>query len=408
MKLEIPCVLLLAASLTAACGKKDQAAPAPSPTPSPEASGASGASGANAAPAPAPAPAAGAVDPAVLAAAKKVAAECTWNEDGYYESSCPARQAWDERSFEQKDAASLVAVLADSTKGLTGLAAQALYQETWLADDKALQEKVFAVAAALPKDSKGGAANKLGRIIGFFDYGKTGLFDKAKAIEDNAEAPEALRIGIANWILAGNPESGPAYDLTRDAAKSGATPGLKTAGLVALSAAYEKHATDEMCALWLDALPSQDDKAGAIIASHLTNGDLQVMNMNEAFPYNWAMIHSDENKCPPATVDAALALIEKRIKDGSAKDSWWVSSLEGPAKSTNATPAQKQKAIELAKKYADNAKLGGYERGQAMEALIAMDAPTAKALATKYAADKDDSLKSAADRVQKKLAEAKP
>ncbi len=400
------------AALAAACGKdKSTASPAPASA-SASASGISAAKPAPAAPTPAPsAPAAvtGGVDATVMAAAKKVAAECTWEDDGYFESSCPAKQAWDAIDFKADHAATLVAILEDKTTGMQQLASEAMYRQTeWFAEDKALEERILAVAGALPADAKGGTANKLGRVIGFCNLAKTGLFDKAKALVERADANEALRVGIVNWMLAGNQDSEPAYALTRDQATKGATPAIKVAALVALSAAYKTHATDEMCALWLDALPKLDDGPGAMIAAHLTNGDLQVNNQNEAFPYNWAMISSDDDTCPPATVDAALAAIDKRVAAGTAKDAWWVSALAGPSKSKNATPAQKAKAVEIAKKYVDNARYGGYQRGNALEALVELDAKAAKAIADKHIKDPDDSLQRAAGRVYEKVGAARP
>jgi hypothetical protein len=336
-----------------------------------------------------------------------VAADCKWNEAGYFES-CDARTAFETQKLERRHAMSLVALLEEKTPQMMSIAAQAMYREDWYREDKALQERIFTVAEKLPADLKGGVANKLGRTIGFFKLGKTGLLDRAKALALKGEAHEALRVGLANWLLAGNQDSESVYELTRDLATKGATPGIQIAALVALSAAYNHHATDEMCKLWIDALPKLDDKQASMIASHLTKGDLQVNNQNEAFPYNWAMISSDTNKCPAETVDAALDLIEKRVDEGTAKDYGWTTSLKGPHASKNATPEQKKKAIEIAKKYADNTRYGGYQRGQAIDLLVELDPATARTLAETYKADKDTSLKSATERVQKKLAEAKP
>ncbi|MCW5808394.1 MAG: hypothetical protein KIT31_38950 [Deltaproteobacteria bacterium] len=398
------------ASLTA-CGSKDKdpekKEDKPKDTP------AAGSSEAKAEPAKKPAEAEPApkkdpaVDAALVAAAKKVAAECKWIEDQAYFESCDARTAWEGQRLEARHAATLLSLLEEKTPQMMHLASHAFYREDWYREDKALQERIFAVAEALPADLKGGTANKIGRTIGFFKLDKTGLTDRAKALAEKADANEALRIGLANWLLAGNQESEPLYELTRDLATKGATPGIQVAALVALSAAYNHHATDEMCKLWLEALPRLDDRPAAMIASHLTKGDLQVNNQNDAFPYNWAMISSDDNKCSAETVDSALKLIEKRVDDGTATDYWWTSALKGPHVSKNATPAHKKKAIEIAKKYSANAKYGGYQRGQAIDLLVDLDPPTAKALADKYKDDKDASLKSAAERVTKRLAEAK-
>jgi len=389
-------IIALSASL-AGCNKdKDKAKPAETPAAEP----------AKAAAATAPTPAkTETADTKVVDAAKKVAADCKWNDDGYYDSNCAARQAFAQLNMDKSSGAALVSILEDKSPGMQYLAADVLYSHAeWLADDKALQERVLAVAATLPKDGKGGTANKLGRAIGFFHLDKTGLFDKAKAIVDTADAPEPLRVGIVNWLLAGNPESEPAYQLVRDQATKG-TPAIKIAALVGLSGAYNKHATDEMCKLWIDALPTLPDEPGSLVAAHLTNGDLQVFNENEAFPYNWAMISSDDNKCPPAMVDAALKLVDKQVTANKAGGltSWWGAALKGPAKSKNATDAQKKLAVEIAKKYVDNAKYGGYQRGNVLESLVDMDAAVAKSLADKYANDKDSSLKSAAERTHKKL-----
>jgi hypothetical protein len=104
-------------------------------------------------------------------------------------------------------------------------------------------------------------------------------------------------------------------------------------------------------------------------------------------------------------VDAALKYVATRVGDGKAPGSWWTGGLRGPSKSKNATPEQKQAAIDIAKAYADNTKYGGYQRGEAVELLAEIDPPTGKTYADKYADDKD--LKDAAARAHKKL-EKKP
>ena len=388
MHRNLPTIAFVLAASLGGCKKKD--APKSDSTPA-------------AAEAPKAAP--GAIDAKIVAAAKKVTTDCKWNEEGYYPYDCPAKQAWDQQHFDKDAAPTLVSLLADKSPGVQWLAASSLYHDAWLVGNKDLQDKVLAAAAALPKDLKGGTANMLGRTIGFADVPKTGLFDKVKSIVENPNANEALRVGIVNWLLAGNQDSEPVYALTRDQAQNGASPAIKIAALVALSAAYNKHDTAEMCKLWLDALPSLEDKQAAIIAAHLTNGDLQVNNQNDAFPYNWAMISSDNNKCAPEVVDAAIKDIAKRIADGKAEDYWWTTAIKGLGRSKNATDAQKQQAVALAKQYAENAKLPSYQRGEAIEVLVDIDPATAKSLADKYAADKD--LKDAAGRVQKKLAEKK-
>jgi hypothetical protein len=381
--------LFIALTLLAAC-KKHEATPAPTATPEPGKATEPGAT-----------PAAAAAPDGVMAAAKKAADGCPLQEGYYFSYDCEAKKDWIAIRFEAKHAASLVAVLEQPNAGIQNLASDAMMSNAgWFSGDKALQERIFAFANKLPKTAVGGTANKLGRVIGFFDYGKTGLFDKAKAIVDNAEANENLRVGITNWILPGNQKSDPAYQLTLAQAKQTASPKLRNAALVALSAGYAAHA-DEICPLWIEALEKLDDRVGAMVASHLTIGDLQVNNQNEAFPYNWAMISSDENRCPEATVDSALDLIDKRIA-GGAKDSWWVSALRGPAKAKNATPGQKQKAAAIALKLVNDSKRSAYERGNALEMVAANDPANGKVLAEKLVADKD--MKSAAERVLKTLA----
>ncbi|MEO8698457.1 MAG: hypothetical protein ABI867_00405 [Kofleriaceae bacterium] len=351
-------------------------------------------------PAPAGTPAAPAAD-GVMAAAKKAAAGCELQEGYYFKYDCEGKKDWSAFRFEAKHAASLVAVLEEPNAGLQNMASnQMMSNADWFANDKAMQERILAIATKIPKDAKGGTGNQLGRAIGFFNLEKTGLFDKAKAIVENPEANEGLRIGIVNWVLPGNQKNDAAYQLTLAQAKQTAEPKLRTAALVALSAGYAAHAAD-ICPIWLDSLEKLDDRPGAMIASHLTIGDLQVNNQHEAFPYNWAMISSDDNRCPDATVDAALDIIDKRMTAG-VQDSWWVTALKGPAKAKNATAGHKQKATAIATKYFNNSKNSAYQRGNALEVIAALDPVAGKALATKVADDKD--LKDAAARVLKRLA----
>ncbi len=344
-------------------------------------------------------------DQALIKLAKDAVAGCKYDDEGYYQYDCPAMKPWNDHRWEENDALTLVTILEDPSPGMKYLASNMYEHAEWFSEKKELQERILAVAAALPKDMKGGTANKLGRTIGFFKVAKTGEFDKIKAIVDKPETNEALRVGIVNWLLAGNPDSAPAYDLTYAAATKGATPELKRAALIGLSGAYNGHASaDDMCKVWLDALGTMDDAdAQAMLGAHLTKGDLQVNNQNKAFPYNWAMISSDTNKCPAATVDEALKQIAALVKDGKAKSSWWTSALRGPSKAKNSTPEQKAQAIEITKAYADNTTYGGYERGGAIELLAEIDPPSGKTYADKYADDKDASIKSAVERARKTL-----
>jgi len=357
---------------------------------------------------------AGAIDDELIAAAAKAGKGCKLEPAGYFNYDCPENTAFVElvtkktsglMMTDPKFAPTYLKLLEDKNVGVQQMAANKMYENTdWYATDKAAQERILTVAGAVPKDAAI-LANKLGRLIGFFKLDKTGLFDKVKALADNANTPEALRTGIVNWLLAGNPTSEPAYAVVRDAAKSDSK-AIKTAALVGLSAAYPTHATDEMCKLWVDAMPTLDEAPASLVAAHLTNGDLQVFNENEAFPYNWAMVHSDTNKCPAEAVTAALDFVDKQVTAGNAKGiaTWWLAALKGPIKSKNGSDADKAKAAAIAKKYADTTTYGGYQRGEAIEVLVDADPAAAKEYADKYASDADASLKSAAERVKGKLA----
>jgi hypothetical protein len=360
-----------------------------------------------------PAGAAVSADPAVLDAAKQAAA-CELKDGFYFSYECPQLKAWQEldffMNFKPEQAVALVQVLEDKNPGIQSLAANKLAEmkvTEYLAENKELQQRIIAVAKATPKDAKGGTANRLGRVIGFFKLDKTGLFDQVKAIADDANANENLRVGLVNWVLAGNQDSDAAYQLTLAAAKQTQVPGMRRAALVALSAGYKKHAA-EVCAVWQEALPTfdteGDGQGAALVAAHLTNGDLQVSNQNEAFPYNWAMISSDENLCPPEAVDVGLSETDKRLAAGISP-MWWTSPLKGPARSKNATPEQKAKAVATATKLVDNTKAFASYRGEALEIIASLDPEAAKALITKYAADKD--MKDSIERAQKKLSGAK-
>jgi hypothetical protein len=117
------------------------------------------------------------------------------------------------------------------------------------------------------------------------------------------------------------------------------------------------------------------------------------------------MVHSDDNKCAPETVDAALDFIDKQVTGGKADGltTSWVPALAGPHKSKNSTDAQKAKAVAITKKYVDTKAYNAYQRGNAIEMLVDADPAAAKELADKYANDADSSLKSATERAKKKL-----
>jgi hypothetical protein len=389
-------VVALTAAALFGCDKKDGPAPATSGSAATQASAIATAASAGIIGLDAPGN-----DPTIVAAVKK-AIGCKWMDEGYFESSCPDRKDFNELKNPEKQLPTLISLVEDTRPGVRFLGAELLYRLTGFAKDKPLAERLVAAAEKLPADDKGSTANKIGRSVGFVDVTATGLFDRIKALLTKADAPEKLRLGIANWLLPGNQDSEPAYTLTLEQAKSGATPRIKGAALVALSAAYLKRPVDDMCKLWVDNLGDADEKVAALLAGHVTNGDLQVENMDVgSFPFNWQMVHSDENKCPPAAADAALKEFDKRAKGAGFKESLWMSVFRGVGKSKNATPEQKKQALALAKAFVENTKASAYQRGLALESIALLDPPGAKAYIQKFETDKD--LKDNAGRTLKNL-----
>lgn len=389
-----PRVAVIALAVVAACGRTTE--PERRAPPDAEADAAI-----------APPPSADERNREVVALADAVLAECDCEHDGCRRFHCPAMAAWHRFDFERSHTATLVSLLADDAPMRWRLAVQVLVGgRAWIADDATLQAVVLDRAEALPKDISDDIATRLGNVIGFLTIGTSERFDRIAAIVRDPDAPPVLRAGIVNWLLAGNQASEPVYQLTVEQARHGATPLIRASALVALSAAYNHRATDEMCALWIAALPTLDDKTGALIASHLTNGDLQVSNQEQYTPYGWQMVSSAEYKCPAATVDAALTLIARRVAAHTALDYGWVSALRGPAQSTNATPAQRRKAAAIAKRYLADRGYHGYVRGAALKLLVLLDPPAARVLAARYAGT-DDALGDAAEAARKALAKAR-
>ncbi len=315
-------------------------------------------------------------DPAVVALAKK-AALCKWTDSGF-EYSCADRKAWEEAEIlkDGKADPTLVAMAEDASEQVRWLAASALYNKGKVYQtDKALAERVLAAAEAEKAKSVG---RNIGGAAGRIKLPQHGLVDRAKGLT-KAPTLKETRLGFIGSVQFANSDA--FYDTTVALAKSEPDNDVRDAAMSAFWTGTPSAKNAEVCQMWLDlSRDANDEFAGH--AAYFT----------AFYP------HSGGCK---AQWDPLLGDIEKKAKAGTAKSSYWGSAVYYLHAQNQATPAQKSKAIAVAKALAENAGNSASTRVRALE-LIAEKAPGGKAYLGKFTNDKDSYVKSRAAELQKK------
>lgn len=315
-------------------------------------------------------------DPAVVALAKK-AALCKWNDSGF-DYGCADRKAWEEAEIlkDGKADPTLVAMVEDASEQVRWLAASALYNKGKVYQtEKALAERVLAAAEAEKAKS---VARNLGGAAGRIKLPAVGLVDRGKGLT-KAPTMKETRLGFIGSVQFANSEA--FYDTTVALAKGDPDNDVRDAAMSAFWTGTPSAKNAEVCAMWLDlSRDANDEFAGH--AAYFT----------AFYP------HSGGCK---AQWDPLLADIEKKAKAGTAKSSYWGSAVYYLHGQGQATPAQKSKAIAVAKALAENPGNSASTRVRALE-LIAEKAPGGKAYLGKFTNDKDSYVKSRAADLQKK------
>lgn len=174
-------------------------------------------------------------DPAIVALAKKALTTCKWEggpEKAFagFVSDCAELKAWnDEKEMfaDKKGEATLVAMIEDPDEKVRYLAEKRLASDLdWNFKDNKLAARVLTVAE---KNKELREYDPLGAIVGSTVLEDATLFPRIKALL----AVQGLNINMRNAIISrlfpSNPENADVLALTREAAKSVATPDDKNA-----------------------------------------------------------------------------------------------------------------------------------------------------------------------------------
>jgi hypothetical protein len=309
-------------------------------------------------------------DPAIVAAAKKAMA-CTWKGDSVsFDTDCADWKAWTASNDLYNTAASdgtFVNMLEDADVKVRLLGCYHLGYDSdrkWVSD-AAMSSRVIAAAAAETQPHY--EVDALGKAVARIQYAKTGNWAAAKAALE-ATALKSMERSALDWLLDYNETSADVWDWvkgkTKDPDKSTAIGAVY--GFVGLNTRRA-----DACKVWGDLVP--DDRVGAPAASDLC---AQV-------------------ECA-SLFDTVLDAAEGRAKSGNAADSDWASAMSNLARSIKATDAQKKRAEGVLTELASNVHIEGYVRAAAIRTMYEVDHGKGKALAARFAHDKDSSVDSAA------------
>lgn len=316
-------------------------------------------------------------DPAVVALAK-AALTCKWSDSSGFPYDCAQKKALESSELIKGGKAdpTLVAMLEDASEQVRWLAASGLTSNgDKFKTDKALAERV--INAALAEKSKVVGRN-IGNAAGKVKLTDVGLVDKAKPLGKVPTLKE-IRLGFIDSVQFNNRDAFYAY--TVDLAKNDADKEIRDAAMSAFWTGTPNGKNAEVCAFWYDLSHDANEE----LAAH---ADYFV----SFFPF--------DGGCK-AQWDGMLGDIEKRAKAGTAKSSYWGSALYYMHEQKAATPAQKKRAIAIAKALVENTANGGNSRGRALD-LVGEKDPGAKAFLTKFTNDADFFVKSRANDLLKK------
>jgi hypothetical protein len=334
-------------------------------------------------------------DPAIVAAVRAVIAGCEpkWRPAYGYENDCDAYKQWSalKVTSDARDA-TLVNLIEDGSERVRNLGVRGLV--AWgggYRSDQALATRVVAAAA---KETSEAFAGILGFEVGQIEAAKTGLGEPIKGLALDEKGSTDLRTGIVSIFLPSNKDNELAFGLTREIAEKGGAVRLRTAAIAALSAAYDKRSA-EVCKAWTAALTAGEEPIAAAAASRLTTGASWVGYSGNGW-FSTSSYSVPENRCG-ASVDAALAAIEKRQADDRLKEEAWVVALKGALRPdlTATPPAQRRKARALARSIVEKKENGAAVRGAALH-LVADEDPDAKAFAARFTGDADVHVKTIA------------
>lgn len=322
----------------------------------------------------APGAGAGLDDPSVdkvVADAARAAIACEWSAGGGLKYDCPAHKAWKEAPYLKEGAAdpSLTTMLGDKREQVRWLAAEALAnQGKAYTKNAALAAKVVAAAQA---ETSSSVAGSIGRAAAKIDLAATG---QQAAVETmvRSHALVELRRSLAQHLLWSNKQL---YDLTLQLARTDAVPAVRRAAISAPWTGTPNGRENDSCSLWLEKV---DDPADEV------HGEAAYL----------AAFWSRGGGCRTQW-DALLGKIEARARGGKVQSSQMASALGYFHGQKLATPAQRQRAVAIAKTIVETTGNSGIARGNALRVIGEVD-DGAKAFAQRFVDDKEFFVKSSA------------
>lgn len=319
-------------------------------------------------------------DPAVVEAAKKVAA-CEFSND-MPKWDCEGKKAWDKSELFKDGAAdaTLVALLADADAKLQYVAADALRNRgRKYREDKALAEKVVAKLEA--GQGSDALLEALGSAAGYVDAQKTGLGDKLKGMPATIKNQKAR----ASFVRAAQMNNRDLmYPVTIELAKSEADENVRYAAVESFWTGTPNGKDEEVCQMWHD--NAKDAKAPERVQSQA------------------AYLAMFTSRGCEKVYDPLLKLIDEKAK-GELKSNSWVMPLYFFVTNNKASEAQKKEALKLLKGIAENEKHNWTARTQALEGVAKADPKGAKAFLTKFKTNKEKFIAQRAEELLKKLDE---
>jgi hypothetical protein len=322
----------------------------------------------------------------------------TWRPAAGFEAACPAFQGFSALKIARgAEDALLVDMLVDPDEKVRSLGARGLAM--WggaFTADKALAQRIITAAG---KETSEAFAGILGNVAGHIDAAATGLGEPIKGLVLRDGALQELQAGVISSFLPSNTASDLAFDLTREMAKRGPNTRVRNVAVTALSSVYEKR-SDDVCAIWMDALKAPEEAPAANAASRLTTGASWIGYSQNG----WSTTSSffvRENRCAKLQ-GATLTAIEARAREGRLVEDAWVTALAGLFREDlKATPAaDKTRALAIARGLVEKRENSPTLRGAALRFVGKKD-PQGPAFAAKFEKDPDVFLKTVAADVAK-------
>jgi len=324
--------------------------------------------------------------PEVVASIQKVLDACAskWSDkEGFDDCSDPMKEFRETNDKIEKAHATYLDILEDNDLHVRWLAAAGLSRNSFeLNSNKELAARVVDL---VEKEKSGSILDAELAYLAASSYESAGQWDRLRALGLAPTTPLDVKAVLAGWWRGGEK----AFDVVKALSVSNDKK-LQFAATQGFALHFEKHAP-EACNYWSAHFDDADDGVRKSSVGHLTGG--WSGNTTRDSEGNWYITgggggpsRNGDSACPAAQIDAAMAIIEKRIASNTLDDSNYIYGLESFAMHKKTTPAQKARAVAALKKIVETK--GASQRSFALRKLVDVDAKN-KAYAAKFASDPD-------------------